>query len=184
MLMRPAPIFLSLSLLFLLSACSGVQQTEGQPRDMDEAQPAEDPAARFASFETFDPSMYTVTPPAPQFDIAHSVPGRLMQGEATRGVRRVVEGFRIQIFSTNEKSVADRRRAEARSWWEQIQQEEEVPEDLFPAQLPTNIAYRPPYYRVRIGSFAERERAEEALSFVRRKYPDAFIARSRVTITR
>jgi hypothetical protein len=37
---------------------------------------------------------------------------------------------------------------------------------------------------VRIGSFAERERAEEALAFVQRKYPDAFIAQSRVTITR
>lgn len=182
--MRPTLAFICVASLLFFSACSGVQQTEGQPRDTEPAPSPEDRTVSLASVETFDPSVYTVQPPRPQFDIEHSVPDRLMRGEASKGVRRVVEGFRIQIFSSREKSAAERRRADARAWWEQIRQQAEVPEDLFPEQLPTNIAYRPPYYRVRIGSFAERQRAEEALSFVQRKYPDAFIAQSRVTITR
>lgn len=170
--------------LFLFSACSGVQQTEGQPRDREPEPSPEERTTSLASVETFDPSGYAVQPPQPQIEIQHTVPDRLMRGEASKGVRRVVEGFRIQIFSSREKSAAERRRAEARDWWTQVQQQAEVSEDLFPEQLPTNIAYRPPYYRVRIGSFADRQRAEEALAFVQRKYPDAFIAQSRVTITR
>ncbi len=180
--MRPTLALICSASLLLFSACSGVQQTEGQPRDTEPDRPTETRTTTLASVETFDPSMYTVQPPQPEVDIRHSVPDRLMRGEASKGVRRVVEGFRIQIFSSREKSAAERRRAEARDWWEQVRQRAEVSEDLFPEQLPTNIAYRPPYYRVRIGSFAERDRAEEALAFVQRKYPDAFIAQSRVTI--
>lgn len=140
--------------------------------------------ADLSTFETFDPSPYAVQPPRRTVDIQHNVPDRLMRGEASKGVRRTVEGFRLQIFSTQEKSVAERQLEEARDWWQAQRQRENVPEDLFPEQLPAIIEYRQPYYRIRIGSFAERERADEALSFVQRKYPDAFIARSTVTITR
>jgi hypothetical protein len=182
--MRLSLALTSVALLFLFSACSGVQQTEGQPRDTEESRSMEEQRVSLSSFETFDPSTYAVQQPQPRVDVQHTVPDRLMRGEASRGVRRVVEGFRIQIFSTREKSAAERRRTEARSWWEQVRQNEEVPEDLFPEQLPTDVAYRQPYYRVRVGSFAERSRAEQALALVRQKYPDAFISRGRVTITR
>jgi len=182
--MRSTLALVCSALMFLFAACSGVQQTEGQPRDTEPTRPEQSPTTTLASVETFNPSMYAVQPPQPELDVQHSVPDRLMRGEASKGVRRIVEGFRIQIFSSREKSTAERRRTEARDWWTQISQRADIPEDLFPEQLPTNIAYRPPYYRVRIGSFAERERAEEALAFVQRKYPDAFIAQSRVTITR
>jgi hypothetical protein len=107
-----------------------------------------------------------------------------MRGEASRGVRRTVEGFRIQIFSSQQKTVAERRLTGAREWWGQLRQQEDVQDDLFAEELPAVIEYRQPYYRVRIGSFAERERAEAALAVVKRQYPDAFIARSTVTITR
>lgn len=183
-LMRLSLVCTCAALLLLFSACSGVQQTEGQPRDTEESRSAEDQQVSLSAFETFDPSTYAVQQPQPKVDIQHTVPTRLMRGEASRGVRRVVEGFRIQIFSSTEKSAAERRRTEARTWWEQLRQNEDVPEDLFPEQLPTDVAYRQPYYRVRIGSFAERSRAEQALALVKRKYPDAFISQGRVTITR
>lgn len=179
--MRSTLLFVFAALL--LSACSGVQETEGQPRD--EQGPDERETARDLSvFETFDPSAYPVQPPERTFDVEHNVPDQLMRGEASAGTQREVEGFRIQIHSTQEKSTAERRLEEARNWWEEFQEEEDVPDDLFPEELPTIIEYRQPYYRVRVGSFAERERAEAALSIVREKYPDAFIARSRVTINR
>lgn len=167
----------------VLSACSGIQETEGQPRD-EEGPGRENVALDLSTFETFDPSAYPVQPPERRFDVQHDVPDRLMRGEASKGVQRTVEGFRIQIFSTQEKSMAERRLEEARNWWEERRERDDVPGDLFPEQLPTIIEYRQPYYRVRIGSFAERERAEDALAFVQREYPDAFIARSTVTITR
>lgn len=178
--MRPIFIFVFASLLF--SACSGVQETEGQPRD--EEPDARETTVDFSTFETFDPSAYPVQAPQRSFDVQHSVPDRLMRGEASRGVQRTVEGFRIQIYSSQEKSAAERRLEEARNWWEEMQERGNTDDNLFPEQLPTIIEYRQPYYRVRIGSFAERGQAEEALEFVQREYPDAFIARSTVTITR
>lgn len=179
------PLLISCVALLFFSACSGVQQTEGQPRS--EQQPAEERSEetnRLSAFETFDPAMYTVAPKQREVTIQHVVPARLMQGEASRGIRRTVEGFRIQIFSSQQKTVAERRLTEARDWWAQQRQQEDVPDDLFAEVLGAVIEYRQPYYRVRIGSFAERDRAEEALTVVKRQYPDSFIARSTVTITR
>ena len=177
------PLLLSCVALLLFSACSGVQQTEGQPRSDQSPDVAEDRVS-LSAFETFDPTMYTVQPPQQRIDVQHLVPERLLRGEASRGIRRTVEGFRIQIFSSQQKTIAERRLTEARDWWAQLREDADVPDDLFPEQLPAVIEYRQPYYRVRIGSFAEREEAEEALAVVKRQYPDAFIARSTVTITR
>lgn len=177
------PLILSCVALLFFSACSGVQQTEGQPRS-DQASDPEEETVSLSAFETFDPTMYTVQAPQRQVDVQHMVPNRLMQGEASRGVRRTVEGFRIQIFSSQQKALAERRLTEARDWWGQTLQNANVSDELFPEQLPAVIEYRQPYYRVRIGSFAERGQAEDALAVVKREYPDAFIARSTVTITR
>ncbi len=179
------PLVISCVALLFFSACSGVQQTEGQPRSEQPAEvSSEEEPTRLSTFETFDPVMYAVTPKERQVTIQHTVPTRLMQGEASRGIRRTVEGFRIQIFSSQQKTVAERRLTEARNWWTQQRQQDDVQDDLFAEELSAVIEYRQPYYRVRIGSFAERERAEEALTVVKRQYPDAFIARSTVTITR
>ena len=178
------PLILSCAALLLFSACSGVQQTEGQPRSDQASNDPSEETVSLSAFETFDPTMYAVQSPQRRVDVQHLVPDRLMQGEASRGIRRTVEGFRIQIFSSQQKAVAERRLTEARDWWAQIRQDADVPDDLFPEQLPAVIEYRQPYYRVRVGSFAERERAEDALAVVKREYVDAFIARSTVTITR
>jgi len=179
------PLVISCIALLFFSACSGVQQTEGQPRsDQAPSSAPEEETMRLSASETFDPTTYAVQPPQRRITIQHTVPARLMRGEASRGVRRTVEGFRIQIFSSQQKTVAERRLTGAREWWGQLRQQEDVQDDLFAEELPAVIEYRQPYYRVRIGSFAERERAEAALAVVKRQYPDAFIARSTVTITR
>lgn len=185
MAMRLPLIFCCATLLFLVSACSGIQQTEGQPRSDASTEPAaEEETADLSAFETFDPSMYAVEPPERSVTIEHTVPDRLMRGEASEGVQRTVEGFRIQVFSSQQKGEAERQLTDARDWWESVREDEEGPDDLFPEQLPAVIEYRQPYYRVRIGSFAEREQANRALEFVKNEYPDAFVARSTVTITR
>jgi len=54
--------------------------------------------------------------------------------------------------------------------------------DVFQDQPPIVIEYSQPYYRVRIGAFADRGEAEEALEFVTKKYDGAFVAQSTVTV--
>lgn len=104
-----------------------------------------------------------------------------MQGRATQGVQRTVEGFRIQIFSARDKQDAQAFREEVRQWWEG--NKEKAPISVLGEEPPIVVKYTQPYYRVRIGAFAERNVAEEALEFVRQSYSNAFIARGTVTVT-
>jgi hypothetical protein len=60
----------------------------------------------------------------------------------------------------------------------------DAPQDIFRSQPPIVIEYSQPYYRVRIGAFADRQEASDALEFIREEYSGAFVARSTVTIVR
>lgn len=165
-----------------LCACSGSSRTTGQ--DGPSPEPSPDPAEEspsVAQYETFDPSAYDARPSERAVEVVHQVPDRLMQGRATQGVQRTVEGFRIQIFSARDKQDAQAFREEVRQWWEG--NKEKAPISVLGEEPPIVVKYTQPYYRVRIGAFAERNVAEEALEFVRQSYSNAFIARGTVTVT-
>lgn len=96
---------------------------------------------------------------------------------------RTIDGYRIQILTTGEKDEADRQVTQAEQWWRALAPAERPPhvgeEDLY-----VTVAWRQPYYRVRIGRFASRSEAERALDTISRQYSDAFIVPDRVTVTR
>jgi hypothetical protein len=189
---RSLTSLLALAVAVFLIGCSGPPQTstggeddrrrgDGRERGEDPAQMPE-PRASVADYETFDPSGYPVSPPKRESEVSHRVPDRLLAGRADEGVRQTLEGFRIQVYSAQDKQASEEFREEVRQWWQKAQKE--APDDLFSANPPIVIEYAQPYYRVRFGAFAEREAAEQALEFVRSNYPDAFMARSTVTVMR
>lgn len=96
---------------------------------------------------------------------------------------RTIDGYRIQILTTGDKDEADRQVTQAEQWWRALAPAERPPyvgeEDVY-----VKVAWRQPYYRVRIGRFASRSEAERALDTVSRQYSDAFIVPDRVTVTR
>lgn len=165
-----------------LCACSGSSRTAGQSGPSPESAPAPtEKESSVAQYETFDPSAYEARPPERAVEIVHQVPGRLMQGRASQGVQRTVQGFRIQVFSARDKQAAQDFREEVRRWWEGNR--DNAPPSVLGEEPPIVVEYTQPYYRVRIGAFADRNEAEEALKFVRRSYSNAFIARGTVTVT-
>lgn len=175
--------FVGVAAIVMLGACSGPSATENGNGDAT-AQPAPDPAETrpsVADFETFDASRYPVRPPVRDVEVEHQVPEQLLHGEADEGVRRTIEGFRIQVFSAQDQEVAQNFRERVRKWWEE--NATDAPESLLTQQPTIDIEYSQPYYRVRFGAFANREAAEEALDFVQENFPDAFLARSTVTVT-
>lgn len=178
---RRSPLAI-LALAVLLCACSGSSRTSGQNGP---AEPSPDPAEEgpsVAEYETFDPSVYETRPPERPATVAHRVPGRLMQGRADEGIQRTVEGFRIQVFSARDQQAAQEFREQVRQWW--ANNKEEAPTGALGEKPPIVVEYSQPYYRVRIGAFAERSVAEEALSLVSQEYPNAFISRGTVTVMR
>lgn len=175
--------------VLVLTACSGPPQTSSDGGSGAEGPNPDDPAVErpasevaLASVETFDVSQYPVRPPQREVDVQHRVPERLLTGRATEGVKQTVDGYRVQVYSAQDKQSAEEFREQVRQWWNEVRSE--APSDLFSDPLPIVVEYGQPYYRVRVGAYASRERAGEALEFVRKDFGDAFVARSRVTVTR
>ncbi|PSQ95149.1 MAG: SPOR domain-containing protein [Bacteroidetes bacterium SW_9_63_38] len=170
----------------VLAACSGPSQSgqRGSATGPDpETPPAENTrsAVTVVQYETFDVSTYPARPPEQTVEVTHQVPRRLMQGRADEGVKQTVEGFRVQVFSAQDQEAAQDFREQVRQWWAAVKAD--AP-DALGEQPPIVIEYAQPYYRVRIGAFAEREQAAEALEFVQKKFSGAFAAQSTVTVTR
>ncbi len=92
--------------------------------------------------------------------------------------------YHVQIRMTERKAVADRTVGDAKSWWRERPAAERPRALAGIDELPVSIAWRPPLYRVRIGPFASRQRAEIMLKVVDEGYPDAFIAPQRVQAQR
>ncbi len=96
-------------------------------------------------------------------------------------VTRTVEGFRIQVFTSAEKSEAEQALVDALQWLG------DVPRAQRPVGMDAesvDIHWQQPYYRVRLGTFANREEAETALALVKPEFDKAFILPGRVTVTR
>ena len=85
-----------------------------------------------------------------------------------------VAGFRVQIHLTSEKPEADAYVEEASAWWQDVPPGQRA-DVLSTPDLPVEIAWLQPYYRVRVGAFTSRSKAETALALARDRFPDALI---------
>ena len=177
---RIAPVF-CISLL-LLSGCVSIERVSDEE---DEEDGAAEAAGVLAEVETFDVDQYPLEPPERGVDITHRVPERLMEVRAGAGVERTVEGYRVQIFSTDDRRAADEVYTEAEAWWASHRENDELREvfgDAVPEEPPVHLIYRQPLYRVRVGDFTSQERARQLMRVLRDDFSDAFIARSPVTV--
>lgn len=176
-----------LSLAVLFGACSGPTRSQPSagtdgPSEPTAAEQADEAArAAVGEFETFDPSQYSVQPASRAVEVSHDVPTRLLRGRADQGMKQTLEGFRVQVFSAQDQEAAQNFRERVRQWWEQAKS---GAPSVFRSSPPIVVEYSQPYYRVRIGAFADRDDAEDALAFVQDEYSGAFVARSTVTIIR
>lgn len=101
---------------------------------------------------------------------ASQTPGQFTASLASLPAR----GFQIQIHSTQEKSVAQSAADSAKDWWNGLDENEQ--RGMFGVKdLPVEIKWLDPYYRVRIGHFVSREEARAVLGRVAREFPAAFI---------
>ncbi len=170
---------LLLTSLMLLSACAGSREASGPAEPADELPT---PEVRMSDYEDFDPSAYREQPPETAAGIEHDVPDKLMQGTADTGVRSTIQGYRIQVYSTLDKSTALQQEEDVKAWFRD--NGDMAPPGLFSNELAVNVVYIQPYYRVRLGNFTSRDAAERARKFVTQRYSDAFIVPDTVTITR
>jgi len=167
-------------LVVALLVAAGCKATEPAPPPA----PPPPPPINMAEYEDFDPSAYADEPPAPA-PVEHDVPPALLDGKATAtGTPRTVQGYRIQIYSAQDKQQADERVEEAMRWWRSQRSQGTL--DGFTqgddSQPPVYLFYRQPYYRVRVGNFATRAHALRFLRLIETEFPSAFIVPDTVTV--
>lgn len=168
---------LTLAAAIGLAACSGT----GPIIPLDEG-------PEFPVYETFDPSGYEASPPAVAVVAVHDVTERLMDGRVVLPQTqeppprvelepRQVDGYRIQVFTSESRDSAERIRGEVAEWLSRNPQAAGSMQYGLPL-----VAYLQPYYRVRLGAFQFENDARQALELVRRQYPEAFIVPDLVTV--
>lgn len=189
--LSPALRLLPLVALLAVSACTPAR-TATRP-DVP-VRPAA-PRVELAGTETFDPSAYPADAPASAVPaVVHDVPQTLLDNATaaaperpdpaptsgtTRPDRpsggttlRTITGYRVQIFQSSDKDEADRRVADAMTWWRRANGG--TPEIY--------TVYRAPYYRVRVGNYATRGEATTAARSVGGTFPGSFVVQDRVTV--
>ncbi len=95
--------------------------------------------------------------------------------------RRTVQGFRVQIQQTPQKAQADQAVSRVSAWWRSLPPAQR-PAGLNGKTAPVYVQWKQPYYRVRVGNFATRAAAEQALRKLAAQYPTAFIVPETVTV--
>lgn len=105
-------------------------------------------------------------------NLEHDMP-EVFQREAVQEEKEVDEyaGFRVQIASTRDVVHADTTRDNFRAWADST---------IEGYQADTYEFFRPPYYRVHVGDFQNRDTAIEFSKLVKQRYPDAWVVHDRI----
>lgn len=160
----PTGLLWLLALAFLLPACAGSGKTTTSEDDTEEPAALPTPAP-----EPEEPTR----PPEPEPTPDEDAPPRAV----------TVQGFRVQVLTTSEKAEADALAGEAERWWRDLSASEKAGMKAR-GDLPIEVAWRAPYYRVQMGAYTSRAAAQQALQMLSSRFPKAFIVPSRVTVMR
>jgi len=152
------PVFAALALL--VAGCSSSKNTSGD----------ENAPYYLGAFEDFNADQYEdVTPPLDTVTTEHDIPAKL-QARASVG-SSMIRGFRVQLFSSLDRSEANEAMQKAITWWEdQTDRHAERP--------PIYMEYEQPYYKVRAGNFRTRAAAAKMVDSLGRVFAGAFVVPS------
>lgn len=160
-----------LLVVFMLSSCSTSEPLISEETEEDMSQMDRDEIAEYLR-EELDEAEYLLFENRSflsdrfstlQHDMSESYLKEVVQEE------RVIDervGYRVQILSTRDVALADSTRDEFRVW---------ASERIDGHEFDTYIFFRQPFYRVRVGDFRVRETAIELSSFLKNRYPDAWV---------
>ncbi|MEM1096654.1 MAG: SPOR domain-containing protein [Bacteroidota bacterium] len=167
-----------------LAACSGANNARNEAPALPEEPVETVEPIDLSQYEDFDAAAYRETDEvATQVDVTHDVPDRLMNNRAGQPTSYTTDGYRVQIFSSQNKQQADQIWGEAVAWWRNLPTPDQ-PDGYNPDGLDAEVVYMQPYYRVRLGNFTSRPQAQELLSLLRARFDRALIVPDRVTVRR
>lgn len=102
----------------------------------------------------------------------HDMPNIFLKEKTSESFNRnPYDGYRIQIISTRNQPLADSVASAFRIW-----------ADTTIAGYSANayISFKQPYYKVHVGDFQQRDRANSFSRFLKKQYPDAWVVHDRI----
>lgn len=102
----------------------------------------------------------------------HDIPEAFLKKDTTdNSYSNPFDGFRIQVLSTRDINLADSVSTEFRLW----------ADSTFANYVPNAyVFFRQPYYKVHIGDFQNRQRANTLSRIIKQKYPEAWVVHDRI----
>ena len=80
---------------------------------------------------------------------------------------QMIDGFRIQLMATTDRRKVDQVMSSFSSIYQGV---------------PVTWSQAQPYYRIRVGAFAQRDGAAKYLQTIKKDYPDAYIVTDKVSV--
>jgi hypothetical protein len=152
-------------LALLLTVFVGCSTTKSVVVD-DDAQIEDAESAYDEMSGKIDFDQYRIKPESVFITVENSIPEEFQVEVGQTAVSDPNSGFRIQIISTADVSIAERMQREFIEW-----QSVEIPE--YDAE--SYLQFRQPFYRLHVGNFRSRAQAIEFSRVVKRKFPDAWV---------
>jgi hypothetical protein len=104
---------------------------------------------------------------ADRFDnLVNEIPPALQADSISLATQSRNNGFRIQILNTRDVRLAESVRAEFDTW---------MSGTGATPPLHSYVLFRQPFYRVHVGDFRDRSRAQETVNRLKDRYPDAWV---------
>lgn len=102
----------------------------------------------------------------------HDIPEAFLKKDTTdNSYYNPFDGFRIQILSSRDLALADSVSTEFRMW----------ADTTFANYIPeTYVFFKQPYFKVHVGDFQDRQRANALSRIIKKKYPDAWVVHDRI----
>ncbi len=171
---KPLPsvtTLLILSVLFITLACSTTEQTRKEQRDEKSGQQlrSADEISRLNRLLSSTRSRLADVYASQHHDIPTVFTKR--DTLENSGYTNPFSGYRIQIFSTRDVSMADSVSKQFRIW----------ADTTFTGYQPeVYVFFRQPHYKVHVGNFQRMERANILSQKIKSRYPDAWVVHDRI----
>jgi hypothetical protein len=164
-------ILLSLLAVTMTLACSSTEQTAKKDKDPDTEtteQYTENKRQELVALLTRNRNRLSDTYLTQQ----HDVPEAFLKVDTTdNSYYNPFDGYRIQILSSRDVAIADSVSTEFRLWADST---------LAGYTPKAYVFFKQPHYKVHVGDFQDREKANKLSRIIKRKYPEAWVVHDRI----
>lgn len=157
----------SVLLVLVIAGCASTTEITAEEEVKDATVSLESVEFEFG----FNIEEYRVRPEYIFYSNENNIPEVFEIDESSMSEAQRNAGFRVQIISTQDVRMVEKMRREFSEWMYQ-----DVPE----YEPQTYILFRQPFFRLHVGNFRSRTDAIEFSTFVKRKYPDAWVVHDQI----